>query len=329
MKGMILAAGLGTRLRPHTDHLPKPAIPILNVPLGYWPLFHLLKAGVRDLVVNTHHLPRHVEDLYQKQSKRLTSLNFTFEDGQILGSAGGVQNARQFLDGESSFYVANGDEVFLPTTEDVFDQVKSYHAKTGAIATLVVIKHPEVGSKFGGVWTDRTGVVRGFGKTPPAPDLLGYHYTGFQLLHPRVFKYIPATGESNIFYDALVAAIAAGERVQIVNAWGDWFETGNPADLLEATRVLLDLLPKNEMLKNLLWYFWPGYDAKKSLANSGTATVLKGDGVSVLPTASLSGFVVLGDGASVGANARLENVIVGPGAQVPAGANLANTIVLA
>jgi mannose-1-phosphate guanylyltransferase len=284
--------------------MPKPCVPVLNIPLGLWPLHHLLSAGVTDLVVNTHHLPDQVEDLFRSQSSRLNSLNFSSEKKTILGSGGGIAKAKPFLIGPDSFWVANGDEVFLPTQEDIFLEAWKQHQKTRAFATLLVMKHAEVGKKFGGVWVDKSGHVKGFGKQSPSAELVGYHYTGFQIISPEVFKYFSsAEVESNIFYDIYVKAIAAGEKVQIVSAWGDWFETGNQSDLLAATKELLQLSGSNTALQSFLAQNGAG-DLKKGSLIHPTA--------SIDPSSTLLGYVVAGKNSKIGPAVRVQNSVILP-----------------
>ena len=271
MKGLILAAGLGTRLRPLTNTIPKPAIPFLNVPLGYWAMFHLIHAGVDELVVNTHHLPEKIVTLFEAVQDKVKALHFSHETEKILGSGGGIGHARKFLTPsqgllskifksrekliqEHSFWVANGDEVLLPENIDLFKNTWRGHLASGNLATLIVIENPDVGTKFGGVWCDDAMNVRGFGKTPPSSGLKGYHFTGFQVLNARVLSLIPP-GESNIFYDILVGAITKGERVSAVLTKGIWIETGNMDDLKLGTEQLHALKDQNPTLKSIIKEF--------------------------------------------------------------------------
>lgn len=307
-RGMILAAGLGTRLRPITDRIPKPCVPLLNIPLGLWPLQHLLEAGLTNLVVNTHHLPEQVMSLYQSQNAKLQTLNFSSEKPKILGSGGGVAKAKIYLDGDESFWLANGDEVFLPSQPNMFAGAWKQHLKNQPLATLLVMKHAEVGKKFGGVWVDKSGSVKGFGKQAPEPGLTGLHFTGFQIVSPRVFQHFPAGEvESNIFYDIYTRAIASGENVQIASVWGDWFETGSPSDLLAATRELLNIAATNK-------------DLQKFLASHGAGELKKGFLIhpkSIIdPAAQLSGFVVAGKDSVVKGPVSLKNVVLLPGSQI-------------
>lgn len=337
MKAMILAAGMGTRLKPFTEWLPKPCIPLLNIPLGYWPLFHLLKLGVRDFVVNTHHLPKQIESLYQDIETKMSSLNFSHESEKILNSGGGILNAKKFLEGSGSFFAVNADEVFLPHSPLVFENLKSTHLSSKALATLLLIEHPEAGKKFGAVWCDADMRVLGFGKNSPHEGLKPYHYVGFQILSEKIFNFIP-DGEPNIFYDVLVNAISQNQLVNAVKCEADWHETGNLEDLLIATRELLPQLEQNVLLQDIAKSFWPQYEARSSLRMGARCTgqllnvtenqILLGNNCKVGTDVKVKGFVVVGDGAKIGDHCTLENVIIRSDSIIESKTNPKNTLVI-
>jgi UTP-glucose-1-phosphate uridylyltransferase len=105
MKGMILAAGFGTRLQPITDKTPKPMVPLCNRPLLEWAIESYRAAGVRDLIVNVHHLPEVIERFLRERFDRV---EISFEE-KILGTGGAIRRVRPLLENESAFFLANGD----------------------------------------------------------------------------------------------------------------------------------------------------------------------------------------------------------------------------
>ncbi|MDX9730716.1 MAG: NDP-sugar synthase [Bdellovibrionales bacterium] len=252
MKAVLLAAGLGTRLRPVTNLLAKPAVPFLNTPLLYWSIELLRSVGLDEAVVNLHHLPESILKLRSSIENAGIKLHFSHESEAPLGSGGALWFAKssvlemlagaQGMDAES-FLVANADEVILPVDQLALSRMRTHHEATGALATLLTMRHPLVGTKFGGVWVDEKRNVYGFGKDqalyPKAHE--GLHYVGVLLLHRRIFDYLPE-GESNLLYDALVRGIQAGETVNAVCEDLVWHETGNPVDFVEASGHVLELL---------------------------------------------------------------------------------------
>jgi mannose-1-phosphate guanylyltransferase len=255
---MLLAAGLGTRLRPYTLETPKPAIPFLGVPLGYYPLSLMEDLNLQRVIVNTHHLPEKIEQLYRALPRsarapgfalRAPDFYFSSEREKILGSGGGIRQALPQLLGRESFLVANADELIFSKTPFLMKEFVQFHEWNKGVATLLTMAHPEVGEKFGGVWGEPgpSGQfeVRQFSKTKIA-GYEGQHFVGVMIFRDSIKNYFsPDLGsEENILYGTLTRAMAAGEKVFTYKADLEWFETGNPVDFLSATKVCLEALKK-------------------------------------------------------------------------------------
>ena len=243
---MLLAAGLGTRLRPVTDRLPKPAVPFLNVPLLQWSVELLRDAEIAKWTINTHHLHDVLLPLIQRTGQAIkTEFAISHEERQPLGSGGGIRTAfdRGHFLGAQTILIANADEVILPIRKNLISRFLESHRQSGAIATLLTMDHPDAGTKFGAVWTDANGAVHGFGRDgalfsgAPHPK----HYVGVIAISASVLEKMPA-GESNLLYDTLQGEIRNGASVRVFNEPLVWFETGNVADYLSATREMLHLL---------------------------------------------------------------------------------------
>lgn len=342
---MILAAGLGTRLRPVTDLFAKPAVPFLNIPLLYYSIALLEEGSADQFVVNAHYKPEQIERLVQSVPGLKQPVVVSHEEGAPLGSGGGIWKAREHLKG-GSFFLANGDEVILPHENGILSRLRRDHETHGALSTILVMRHPLVGSQFGGVWADRSGAVHGFGKDGSifGSECTGFHYIGLQILSDRIFDYLPE-GESNILYDALVSGIAKGEKVRIVESEFTWFETGNAKDFVHAAGESLKLLASADrsqandglFLRKVCQRFWPSYPNRASLwlghgshLDPGTTEpgtlVLAGDNVRVESGARLKGFVVLGDRSHVRSGAIVENSVVIENSTVESTSVALNTI---
>jgi len=246
MNCMILAAGLGMRLRPYTETMPKAAIPFMTVPLACYPLSLLAGESIYKLVVNTHHLPKKVVSVFEKIGWPSQELIFSNEPDHLLGSGGGIRKALPHLLGNGDFVVANADEVILPLNDWMMAKVFEQHRTWGSAATLVCMQHPEVGKKFGGVWLGTDSEVECFSKKP-VPGLRGLHYLGIVILSERIKKYFfkEPDREENLLYDTLTTAMAAGEQVFAAEIKAKWFEMGNPQDFLQATEYCLQQLKTN------------------------------------------------------------------------------------
>jgi NDP-sugar pyrophosphorylase family protein len=227
---MILAAGFGTRLRPLTDTLPKPLLPIAGRPLIVWNLLLLRRHGIMDVIINLHHLGHLIEQALGDGSQFGMTLTYSRESA-ILGTGGGLKQAEPFFGGEA-FLVVNGDTLF---ELDVAGMV-SAHRRSRALATLAVRADPDP-DRWGAVELDGTRrVVRiaGRGKNPEGPTEKRM-FAGVHLMHPRLLASVPAGRESSII-DAYVGAIQAGDPVAGFELRGYWSDVGTPERYEEAKR---------------------------------------------------------------------------------------------
>ena len=132
MKAMILAAGFGTRLQPLTETVPKPMVPVVNRPLLERTIELLRLANIQDIAVNVHHLPEQVIAHFGDGSKFGVNLHFSREE-KIMGTAGGIKMAQEFLDG-GTFLVINSDIV----VDIDLGRALAFHRERDSCLTLVV-----------------------------------------------------------------------------------------------------------------------------------------------------------------------------------------------
>ena len=309
MKAMVLCAGFGTRLRPLTDRVPKPLVPLCGVPLLRYNLALLRNAGVRELVVNTHHLAVQMEQGALEIGRELgLAVTISHEVGHILGTGGGVRRAATLL-GPGTFLLLNGDMLF-----DVdLEAAMLAHRTAGATATMVLAPYPR-GASYGAVEVDASFNVRRIaGRGAPAePGLTKMHFTGVHVLESEVLARLPPDGESDINRTAYVRLIHEGAKVLGWVQNGYWGDLGAPRSLLRAN---LDVLEGKVPLQR----FRPGADAF-----AGTREVAPGvhaDPQAVIdPSALLKGPSLLHAGAVVGPAAQIgPQAVIGGGVRVDAG----------
>src|SRR6202022_4716756 len=155
-RAMILAAGLGTRLRPITYTVPKPMMPLGGRPLIAWLVDSLVAAGATESALNLHHLPQSFES-YLPAAFRNTRFHFSHES-QILGTGGGVRNVRTLLEGDEDFFLMNGDTFQRPK----FDALRRARREKDAVAALT-LRHPPEGDRYTAVW-EENGLITGYGQ---------------------------------------------------------------------------------------------------------------------------------------------------------------------
>jgi NDP-sugar pyrophosphorylase family protein len=222
--GLVLTAGLGTRLRPLTDVRAKPAIPVAGIPMIRRIASWLVAHGVDDLVLNLHHRPETITACLGDGCDLGARVRYSWELPAILGSAGGPRLAQSIV-GANPFFVINGDtltDVDLPRLADA-------HAASGALVTLALVPNREF-HRYGGVQLDAKGHVTGFVRRGPAAEG-SYHYIGVQVVDRRVFDQLePGTPASSIggVYDRWMAAQPGTVRGVVSDA--AFADVGTPAD---------------------------------------------------------------------------------------------------
>lgn len=324
MNVMMLTAGEGARLRPHTMFWPKPAICFLNVPLFLYPLQFLVPLKIDKIVMNTFHLP-------EKLKSRVQSFQYPYpihfsDEENLLGSGGGIGHARSHFQNNGDFILMNGDEVIIPNQMNIMLKAIAKHQASGSIATLLVMDHPDVGTKFGGVWTNPDSTIIGFGKMPLPGAHKGYHYIGITIFSDRILNYIKS-GESNILYDGLTLAIQDGQRAQVVPISCEWFETGNEIDFKSATKQCLESLTQSTFAATFLTDLIKSRSPNSQFSAINNKLLLADKSLS-LNTQVLTGFNVLGANVQIKKGCRLNNCILGPQVRIEQADQLENTMIV-
>ena len=233
MKAMILAAGLGTRLRPLSNSVPKPLLPVAGRPLIVWNLLLLRRYGITEVIINLHHLGDLIEKELGDGSRFGMRLAYSRES-VILGTGGGIKQAEGFFGG-APFMVLNGDTLL----ELDLGEVVGFHTKRGALATLVVRDDPEV-ERWGVIEVDEQQHVisitgRGQAEADPTVRPKRQMFAGVHVMDSRLLKPVPLEQKSSII-DAYVQAIERGDRVLGYRMEGYWSDVGTPESYARVRR---------------------------------------------------------------------------------------------
>ena len=181
----LLTAGVGSRLRPHTDVCPKASLPFLTLPLCYYSFFLCKKAGFQDYIFNIHYLPGRVRKTISGLEKHINKLSISDETQKILGSGGAFHGARSSIEPLEAFLVANGDEFMIPPQEDILSLLREKFDKTQPLACLLVTDHPDLLKTLKPVWVNSRDEVVGFGMEKPNEDCKPFHFTGYKYMIAR------------------------------------------------------------------------------------------------------------------------------------------------
>ena len=295
-QAFVLGAGLGTRLRPLTDDLPKPLVPIFQKPLITFAFDHLIANGCTKLIVNTHRLAERFGETFSDGNYRDLRIALVYEP-ELLGTGGGIANVlTDFAD--EPFIVYSGDVL----TDFELRPLLEAHLRDGNEATLA-LRHthfsPSIARRDGRV----TDIGEKFGHRGE------YDFANVSIWNPSFARRIPRKPGS--FVPTVTAAIGEGVRIGgvVVND-GKWFNIGSPREYLEVHRVIINDAWRPAYLRTTSE--WP-------LQIAADAQLDK--------TVKISGCSAISSGATIGTGAELHDTIVWAGAQIASRTCLRNCIV--
>jgi len=305
---MVLAAGLGTRLMPLTKERPKSMLPILGKSIAEYTLEHLKKAGVKEVIMNLHHLPHAIEKSLGNGKKFGLKITYSYEP-QILGSGGGLKKVESFLSG-GTFFLINSDMLI-----DIdLKKVLQFHRRKKAFATMVLREDPNV-EQYGAIAIDKNHRIKQFlGK----PDLKNENlkklmFTGIHVLEPEIFDHIPEGVFSNI-NRVSYPKLHTQKRIFGYPQKGYWRECGTPLDYF---RTAMEHLNQNGHKKprkfpqcQFIPPVWIGKNCtfgKKSVVGPN---VILGEGCRVGAGAEISESI-LWDQVRIKPNEKISHMIIG------------------
>jgi mannose-1-phosphate guanylyltransferase len=221
---LVLTAGLGTRLRPLTTVRAKPAIPVAGEAIARRIVRWLAGHGVRDVVLNLHHLPHTLTAVVGDGADIGAQVRYSWEQPAILGSAGGPRQALAIV-GAGTFFLVNGDTL----TDVDLDALASAHDRSAALVTLALVPNTDF-ARYGGVLLDPDGNVSGF--VPRGPAARGsFHFTGVQVVAAEAFAGVPAGAVASSIggvYDELIRLRPGSVRGVVSSA--RFFDVGTVTD---------------------------------------------------------------------------------------------------
>ncbi len=314
MKVMIMAAGIGTRLRPLTDLMPKPMAPIVNKPA----LFHILRLlhahGFREVIINLHHLPDVITGYFGDGTSMGMHIEYSHEP-ELLGTAGGVKNNAGFLQGDT-FLVMSGDAL---TDIDLTGLVAA-HRRYGSIATMAV-KEVADPSLYGVVVTDDEDRVVGFQEKPTREEARSRLCNcGIYVFQPEILDCIPAGRFDDFGKRVFPDLLRDGVPFHAHSIGAYWSDVGNLHEYIRgngdalAGRVRVEI-PGTEVRPGVWADDETHFDASVRLE----PPVALGSGCRIGAGAVIEGPAVIGEGCVVGPRAHVARTLLLEGTQVPAG----------
>ena len=295
MRAVVLVGGEGTRLRPLTETIPKPLLPLMNRPSLDHVLDHLARHGVHEVVLSSPYLESTFHDFIEARRGDPTITWIT--EREPLGTGGAIVNAVEQV-GDEPFFALNGDIL----TDLDLTAMAAFHRERGAEATIA-LHHVEDARAFGLVPTGPDGRVAEFREKPEEP-VPGDVNAGTYVLEPRALAAWAGSGNVSIERRIFPSLIAAGRRVFGFVSGAYWLDLGTPETYLRAHFDILEGKVGGER-----------YPAP-----------FVADGAVVDLRAHLGRWVVVGAGASVGPGAEIDDSVLHAGAVVEQGARVVGSI---
>ena len=286
---MILAAGEGTRLLPLTRFRPKPLFPIYNVPLLGLTIDNLKRAGVKEIVINTHHLNQSIETYIQEITPAGVNIHLSHEE-TLLGTGGAIKKVETFWN-DSPFIVINGDIIH---TIDISAAYQN-HLESGNLTTLIVHNHPP----FNRVEIDQDKTIVGIREQrvrTPVSTTRKLAFTGIHIISPQILEHIPRNRHLDII-NLYLELIARGENIggyPVEEHY--WLDIGTPNDY---HRIHRDIYNNSNDLKKA----YSCHPTKKATDTTDTDV-------------RLDGYVSLGENTTIGKKCTIRNSILWDGVTI-------------
>ena len=297
MKGLILAGGKGTRLRPLTINTPKPVVPVANSPFLLYQIDLMRGAGISEIILSLSYQPRKIEDLLKDGSDYEVWIRYAVE-GTPLGTGGAFKNAEEHID--SSTVVFNGDVL----TDIDLAAVVAHHRESRAVATIVLtpVENP---SAYGLVETASDGAIQRFIEKP-GPDEITCNTinAGIYVLEPSVLKYMPK-GEPYSFERNLFPTLLE-HKEPVMSFLFDkyWIDIGTPQKYLE---VHHDILSRKFVSPRV---------GKSAL-----------DRATLPPGAVVDTKSIIDQDVTIREGVRIENSVIGKNCKIDAGVHITNSVI--
>jgi len=299
-KAFVLGAGLGTRLRPLTDVLPKPLLPIFGKQLVTFAIDHLRQIGIEKIWVNTHHLYQRFAVLASDQ--RYNAVEFVFEP-EILETGGGIKNLQRRI----------GDETFIVYSGDILTDVPVEHLLEAHLTQRndVTLALRSTGLSSAVRWCSDSGrILDLYGDSRSGPAR-GYDFAGISIWNPSVFARIPENTKIS-FVPVLADWLKAGGKIGgVLLEENQWFNVG--------TRV--EYLRLHQFIATRRWL--PRY-----FRSSGTEWPVRVEpSAKVSANSTIEGVSYVGNNCSIDRDVSIEDSILLPGSSLASGVSMRSCIV--
>ena len=311
MKAVIIAGGLGTRLRPLTYNTPKPIVPVVNRPFAVHQIELLARHGIKEVIFSLHYLSSEIRKALDDGKHWGIKIHYVLEE-EPLGTAGAVKNAQKFLD-DSPIIVFNGDIL----TDTNISKIVNFHREKEASVTLTLTEVDDP-TAFGLILTEKDGRVTRFLEKPSWDMVVAKTINaGIYVVDPKIFEKVPAGKEFSFERQLFPSLLEEGAPIYGYLSDSYWIDIGNPEKYKEAHQAIL----RGEVAVKIFGSrihgkFWLGKETSPgSDVRFGGPSVI-GEKVKIGSETEIRDYVVTGDRVSIGESCFLDRAIVWKGTRI-------------
>ncbi|MCR4436316.1 MAG: NDP-sugar synthase [Clostridiales bacterium] len=321
MKALFLAGGRGTRLKPLTDRLPKPMVPIMGKPLLERNMLKLKDCGIDEIVLSTCYKPQSIEEYFGDGSRHGLKMHYASEDIP-LGTGGAIKNTESFF--EDTFLIFNSDIL----SDIDYREMLRFH-KTKSAAVTIAVTSVDNPSMYGVIEYDQQGYAVSFKEKPQPQEITSNCINaGVYVFEPEVLKEIPSGTVVSVEREVFPMLLHKGYKIAVYKGCSYWMDIGTPEKYLQ---VHTDILAGKCKIPEIDFSSQGVYHGQNASIH-GTAKVLgpvyMGDNVEIGAYASIGPGTVIGSNTRIDMGSRVVGSVVWDNVTVGSGAALYNTIVV-
>jgi len=243
---MIFAAGLGTRLTPYTETMPKALVPVAEMPMLEILVKHLQKNGITDIIINVHHFAGQILDFLERHNNFGANISVSDEKDMLLDTGGGLKKAAWFFNDSKPFLVQNVDVI----SDLNYSEMLDFQVKSGSFATLAISKREtsryflfDERMQLCGWENTKTGelkIVRSVSNEPKR-----FAFSGIHIIDPEIFNLISREGKFSIV-DVYLELAETHKISGFEHLPENWIDMGKPDELIKAEVLLRKINKKRE-----------------------------------------------------------------------------------
>lgn len=302
MKALFLAGGMGTRLKPLTDELPKPMVPIMNKPLLERSMENLRKCGINEIVISTGYKPQYIEEYFGDGSKFGLKIEYICEESP-MGTGGAIKKTEHLYN--DTFLVLNAD---ILCNMDFRDLIAFHKSKAAAVTIAVTrVSNP---SAYGVIEYNKSGYAVSFTEKPKADEIKSnYINAGVYVFEPEVLREISEDRPVSVEREIFPALLRNGHKIAVYKGCKYWMDIGTPEKYMQTHDDIMS------------------GDCQLSGVQFNSPRVFKDGNSNIDITATITGPVYIGNNVKIGAYATVgPNAVIGDNVCIQGGGSVINSI---